>query len=529
MLRSPAWSTLLLVVAPSITLAQAPASSPEIVAQVQASRARLAAEEYVLPPAEIVKLVTTPRQSSGLGQQSPDGRLFLREESEGMPSLKDFGKFHYYFAGLQVDPAANRARALTTRGAARLRIVDATTGVSRSISIPAGARVTAPAWSPDGKQIAFIANFPNASHAWVADVATGSSRQVTPANSPLLATLATSLDWSGDGSRLIVVLIPANRGPEPARPAVAQGPLVRVWTDTTKSPQRNFASLLSDPFDQALMEYHTTGQIAIIDLRSRAIQRLGSPAMIANVDPSPDGKYFRVTTMQRPFSYIVQYQNFGQVEEIWDAAGTVLAQVTKRPLRESPDTGDTPGPRQDGSKRGLSWLPSGEGLYYLEPVPGRSGQSGDSGAARPGQGGGNRPDRLVKWSPPFGPADTTVLYRGDGPLAQVVLSEDGKLAFFAATRSGQGELFAVDLSRPNIRYSIVRQRNYTPVIAGLQTGGFGGGGGRGGPSDSAFYQNPGALATRRGPHGRDHPASSCWEPSSAGTTWRTFRAPSSTR
>lgn len=504
MLRLRSCSALLLFLVPSPILAQAPTSSPDIVAQVQASRARLAAEEYVKPPAEIVKLVTAPRQSSALGQQSPDGRLFLREESDGLPTVNEFGKFHYYFAGLQVDPAASRARALTTRGAVRLRIVDATTGVSRSITVPTGARVTAPIWSPDGKQIAFIANFATASHAYVADVATGASRQVTPANSPLLATMVTSLDWTADGSRLVAVLVPVNRGPEPGRPAIARGPLVRVWTDTAKSPQRNFASLLSDPFDQTLMEYHTTGQVAVIDLKTRAVQRLGAPAMIANVDPSPDGKYFRVSTMQRPFSYIVQYQNFGQVEEIWDASGKVLAQVMKRPLRESPDTSDTPFQRQEGSKRGLSWMPSGEGLYYLEAAPGRSAPAGDSVARPGGQGGGNRPDRLVKWSPPFGPGDTTVLYRGDGPLSQVVLSEDAKLAFFAATRTGQGELFAIDLSRPNTRYSIVRQRNYTPTIAGLQAGGFGGGGGggRGGAGDSAFYNNPGALATRRGPHGR---------------------------
>ncbi len=479
--------------------AQAP--SPEVAAEVQASLARLASDQYVKPAPELVKLITAPRQPASLGQQSPDRRYFLREESEGMPTVNDFGKPHYYFAGLQVDPAANRARALTTRGAARLRIVDAMTGASRTIAIPSGARVTSPVWSPDGKQIAFIANFASASHAYVADVATGAARQITPASSPLLATLATSLDWTAGGAALAVVVVPANRGPVPVKPAVATGPLVRLWTDSAKSPQRNFASLLDEPFDQTLMEYYTTGQLAVIDLKTRALRRIGAPAMILNVDPSPDGKYFRVTTMQKPFSYVVQYQNFGQTDEVWDATGRVLAEINKRPLREAPDTSDTPGPqRAEGSKRGLAWMPAGEGLYYLESA-GRNGAGDSTGTGRPGGfGGANaRPDRLVRWSPPFGAADTTVLFRGDGPISQVVLSEDGKLAFFAASRQGQGEIFAVDLSAPTVRHTIVRQRNYTPTISGRGGfGGFGGGGGRGGPSDSAFYHNPGALLTRRG-------------------------------
>lgn len=485
--------------------AQSPGYPPEVVAQVAASRARLAAETYVTPPETIVKLVTIPRPSAALGQQSPDRRFFLREETDALPSLSDYGKPHEYFAGLQVDPAANRARALTTRGATRLRIIDAATGASRTIAVPTGARVTAPAWSPDGRQIAFIANFPGASHVYVAEAATGASRQLTPASTPLLATLVTSVDWTAGGGAIVAVLVPSNRGAEPRRPAVAEGPLVRLWLDSIKSPQRNFASLLQDPAEQRLMEYHTTGQLAVLDVRSRAVRRVGRPAMIAGVDPSPDGRYFRVTTIRPPYSYVVQYRSFGQVEEVWDAGGNVLAEVLSRPLREAPDTSDDgPGPQtNEGSKRSLGWMPDGSGLYYLESAPGRAVLPSDSGAARPaGERGNYRPDRLVRWSPPFGPGDTTVLYRSEGPLSQVVLSDDGRIGFFAAIRAGQGEIFAVHLAEPGQRHTIIRQRNFTPAIAGRPSAGrSGGGAGRGGPSDEEFYGNPGSLMTRRGGSG----------------------------
>jgi Tol biopolymer transport system component len=90
-----------------------------------------------------------------------------------------YGKPHFYFAGLQVDPAANRARALTTRGAVGLSLIDATTGASTTIETPKNATVSATSWSPDGKQLAYIANFETASHVFVADLATRKSVQVT--------------------------------------------------------------------------------------------------------------------------------------------------------------------------------------------------------------------------------------------------------------------------------------------------------------------------------------------------------------
>jgi len=490
----------------SLLVAQAPAAGAKLSDDLAASRARLVSETYVTPPEPIVRLVTAPRHLNfSLARPSPDRRYFIREVAE-VPVVHSFGKPHYYLGGLQVDPAANRARSLTTRGAAQLSLIDATSGRPTVIELPAGATVTSPVWAPDGRQVAFIANFDKASHVYLADVATGKSRPLT--RTPLLATLVTGIEFTGDGSGIVTVLLPDNRPAEPARPAVAAGPRVQVWMDSLKSPQRTFFSLLEEPHEQALLEYYTTGQLAVIDVKSRAVRKLGAPAMIRSVDPSPDGRYFRVTTMQKPFSYVVQYNNFGELEQIWDATGKVLAEVVKRPLREAPDTSDDPAARRnDGGKRSLAWLPRGDGLSYLEPIPSSRERtdSSDAGAARggPAGGGSTRPDRLVKWLPPFGKGDTTVLYRADGPIAQLAWSADASTIFVGTTRSGTGELYAVRLSEPDKKYSIVRQRGYTPQISGLGGGGFGGGGGRGGNANDSlsFYNNPGSLMTRSTPAG----------------------------
>jgi dipeptidyl aminopeptidase/acylaminoacyl peptidase len=484
-------------------------------ASIEQARELLAKESYVKPPEVIQKLVTAPRHLSvSLTQPSPDRRYFLKEQSEGLPSVKAFGKPHLYFGGLQVDPAANRARALTTRGAVGLSLVDASSGTATTIETPKNATISATSWSPDGKQLAYIANFETASHVFVADIATKKSVQVT--KTPLLATLVTAVDWTVDGKNVVVVLIPEPRAAQPQKPAIATGPRVQVWTEGKQSPQRTFFSLLEEPYEKDLMEWYVTGQLAVIDVKTKAVRKIGSPALIQSADVSPDGQYFRVTTMQKPFSYIVQYSSFGVNDELWDANGKVVATINKRALREAPDTSDADGggfgrAGGEGPRRGLSWMPSGPGMYYIAsetpargdtsataaPAGGRAG-----GAGRGGAGGGNRPDRLIKWSAPFGPNDTTTLYRHTGPLAGVAFTDDGRMVFAAATSNNQGEIFAVRLDDPSKRYTVVRQRGYSPSLGAA--GGRGGGGGRGGAAGDdtlSFYNNPGALVTKRGTAG----------------------------
>jgi hypothetical protein len=357
---------LSLVVAPVFS---ALAQGNDAAAQIAADKALLAKETYQMPPDAIAKLVLAPRHLNvSLSQPSPDRRHFLKQESEGLPSVKDFGKPHNYYGGLQVDPKANRNRTLTTRGGVGLSLIDAITGKSTSIQVPPGATVSGPVWSPDGKQLAFIANFETASHVYVADIATAKSVQVTNAKNPLLATLVQTVDWTADGKSVIAVVIPDGRGAEPQKPAIAAGPRVELHLEAVKSPQRQF---------------YTTGQLSVIDVKTKIAKKVGAPAMIQSVDASPDGQFFRVSTMTEPFSYVVQYTSFGGLEQLWDVNGKTVAELQKRPLREVPDTAGGGGGRGGAAgptgKRGLTWMPNGQGMYFIAgtaPAAGRGGEPG---------------------------------------------------------------------------------------------------------------------------------------------------------
>jgi dipeptidyl aminopeptidase/acylaminoacyl peptidase len=487
----------------------------------------LARESYTKPPAEIEKLVTAPRQNNvSLSNQSPDRKYFLKLQSEGMPSVQSFGKPHLYFAGLQVDAKANRARTLTTRGAAGLSLIDASTGVSRELDIPKGATVSAPAWSPNGSQLAYIANFDASSNLYVADVATGKSRKL--GMTPLLATLVSTIDWTEDGRSLVAVLLPTPRGAEPVRPGIETGPQVRM-TQGKKISTRNYASLLMDPFDKAQMEYYVTGQLAMIDVKTGRVSKIGAPSMISAVDMSPDGKAFRVTLLQKPFSYIVPETSFGTQEELWDASGKRVAVLSKRGLSET-EAGDAPaggrgGAAADTARRNFGWMPNGTGLYFLQQDAGAAGRTagdtsavsaasgavmgvnngmtgGPPAAGRGGRGAavaGAHKDHLYEWLPPFDATSRKEILASDSRLGGVIFSDDGRMVFAAENVNGTGALIAVALDDVSKHYTIWRQRATTASVGAPVRGAGGGGGGRGGADDSlSFYQSPGALMTKRG-------------------------------
>src|SRR5690606_30088607 len=143
--------------------------------------------------------------------------------------------------------------------------------------------------------------------------------------------------------------------------------------------------LLETPYEHELLKYHITGQLALIDVDSRAVRRIGRPAMFKSIGVAPDGQYVRVTTIQEPFSYIVPVSNFATAEEIWDLDGRVVIEVARNPVRDGRQgagarDGDNAGDR-DGGRRNLAWRPDGKGLVFLqlEPAPAR-GQQSDSAA-----------------------------------------------------------------------------------------------------------------------------------------------------
>ena len=493
-------------------------------------------ETYATPPPEVAEAVLAPRHLNvAVSNPSPDKKWFLNQVGDGPVPMSTFSKPFDELGGVFIDFKANRSRALTISNNAAIQITSAADGTKKPIAIPANARITSATWVPDGSGIAYFVHTDDGTHIWITDLATNKPRQVTPR--PVLATLVTSFEFTKDGKQIATVLIPDNRPPRPVAPLAPTGPEVKVSEDKEKNRLRTFPSLMSAPYEFQLLEWHATGQLALIDVpppapagksaakpapargakpgQTPGVKKIGQPAVIRAIDLSPDGKYVRVTSMTKPFSYIVPVSSFGSLEQVWDTDGKVLAKVRETPLNlgVQDDTQPPPDPTQlaagggrggaqEQGKRELAWREDGQGLTYLEQEPPPPGETPAAGAGRAGRGGAGRgaaaagdqaggqgrgqaqrKDRLFQWLPPFEEKGAKVLFENNTRMSSHRFSPDMQTLFFRET-SGQNTVeVAVNLKDPTQRYTLARFRTDDPAANPgniVMVRGGGGGGGRGG-------------------------------------------------
>jgi dipeptidyl aminopeptidase/acylaminoacyl peptidase len=496
---------------PLTILAQAPSPTGRSTPSAPAARAAapsaddllLNKEGYQTPPPDLADAVLAPRYLNvTLGNLSPDKRWFLNMIGDGPVVMKTFSKPFDELGGLFIDFKANRSRTLTISNSIGIQLISAADGTKKTIQLPPGARVTNATWSPDSSSIAYYVHRDDATEIWIASVATGQSRQLT--TTPILATLVTTFAFSGDGKSIVTVFPPDGRGPRPSMEAVVPtGPEVKVSAGS-KASLRTFPSLMTSPQDFALLEWHATGQLALVDVTTRAVRKVGAPTMVRSVDLSPDGQYLRVTRMTKPFSYIVPVSNFGSVEEVWDLSGKALAQITSRPINlgAAPDDpnadpvvapqGGGRGAGNENGKRELAWRTDGPGFTYLEQEPAPPGSTNGAGAGRTGRGGTGggggraaggraaqpqgppRRDRLMEWLPPFDGTSTKLLYENAVMMSNLMFSPDRSAIFFTE-RTGQTETEdAVYLADTTAKYTFAKY------------------------DTSDFYANPGTILALRG-------------------------------
>jgi len=417
----------------------------------------IADETFVAPPSSIADAVLAPRHLNvTLQELAPGGAWFLNEVGDGPVTMDRFSRPFDELGGLFIDAASNRERSLSVRSNATLQIISADDGTVVNVQLPRGARVSNARWIPDGSAVLFYAHTDTDTHIYAADPATGRTRQLT--RSPVLATLATDFSVSKDGHTLATVLVPERRAARPQESAVPTGPSLKV-TEDGENMLRTYASLMTTPHHQALLEWHVTGQVVLIDVESRRVTRVGEPTMVRALDVSPDGSFVRVTRMTKPFSYIVPVRNFGSVEQIWDASGQMLATIQV----DSLDTGiqdrdaaggDGPGGNATG-KREVAWRADGAGLTFLEREVPATDETEDAIEDDEDERTGPQ-DRVMLWAPPFGDDDLSVVYASDSRLSAHQFSPDHRWLFLHERSGQRTHEFAVDLNAGEDKHTLAR-------------------------------------------------------------------------
>jgi dipeptidyl aminopeptidase/acylaminoacyl peptidase len=295
---------------------------------------------YLTPPKVIVDILDAAPPPTGL--LSPSRDVLVVYERRSMPSIAELAQPMLRLAGLRLNPRTNAPH----RGADIVGVTLTATadGASRKVTLPAERKILPIGFSPDGSRLAVGVLEEQATTLWLIDVATAQAHAVTGA-ARLNWGFGEACEWQHDSRALLCRLVPANRGAEPVAPAAPSGPNVQE-TQGKAAPVRTYQDLLTSAQDEALFEHYFTSQLAHVDVASGQATPIGEPALYVSADPSPDGTFLLVSTLTRPFSRLVPYDDFPKRIAVWTREGRLARAIADVPMADTvPITGVITGPR----------------------------------------------------------------------------------------------------------------------------------------------------------------------------------------
>ncbi len=404
--------------------------------------------KYLLPSRQIQDLLTRDNHRDSLQELSPDGRFLMIPIQENYSTLELMSQKTYRLGMLELNPDVNREWRLNTYGIKGLKVFDLEQRSSRRIGLPSGTLISGMTWSPDGQRIAFLAHLDRGTQVWTADPNSGEANPLGEAY--VMATLSgrqprgraatapsSMLQWTPDGG-VITLLVPSNRGPEPAQSRVPGSPIIRRTRDKP-TPTPTYPFLLRTQHDQQLFKYYTTSQLALLR-PGQSPRNLGTPAQYVSISSSPDGQNILVEKVVEPYSFIVSHTNFARDLQVLNMNGRVLSTIRRTPLREVASQGRGRNPALD-LPREVAWRPDGKGLsmLWLEAKTPGDEEEADSENS-------DRQDQLMTLAAPFNMNRIQTLAATEESLSSLAFSEDGNLAFVTRAKGGKQDIAAYDLT-----------------------------------------------------------------------------------
>lgn len=264
-------------------------------------------------------------------------------------SIEELSEEELRLGGLRINPVTNIGS--RTRYYTGINVKNGKKGNIKTIGgLPEHVRLANFTWSPNQKLMAFTNTTTTGVELWVLDIEMASAKKLSNAN--LNANVNDPFTWFKDSKALLVKMLPNNRKPLiNTKEAIPTGPTISISEAGVEAQNRTYQDLLKNKNDEFNFEQLVLADIYKIDLNGTS--SLWKPSdLFLNTTFSPDGNYVMVTTIQKPFSYLVPYTRFPSTTTIYKSNGDFVKTVLEVPLIEDLPKGFM---AERKGKRDLNW------------------------------------------------------------------------------------------------------------------------------------------------------------------------------
>ncbi len=397
---------------------------------------------YQKPSAEILKLADYQRPPSVSMDSKREWMIFSYRDT--YKSLDELNQQEIRLGGLRINPVTNISSSITY--ITNLKIKKLKDKVETQVSgLPKGAKIAYTTLSPDEKKLAFTNTTEKGVELWVLDLASSTATKLVA--DQLNANLGMPYLWYKDSKNLLIKTIPTDKPTLiDSSKDLPAGPTVST-ADGKVSQNRTYQDLLKNPQDEINFETLTKADLKKVNLHGEITEEKTAD-IYTGMSFSPDGKYLMLTTIKKPFSYIVPLSRFPMTTTIYDQAGNLVKTVNEVPLTEIMPKGFS---SVRTGKRNMTWRDDQPAtLVYAEALDG--GDQNKTAEYR---------DEIFTWEAPFTAAPKS-LFRTKQRYSGTEWSNSHYAVISESWYDSRNtKSFLLDLNTGNSR--IIEDRNFQDV------------------------------------------------------------------
>ncbi|WP_372792367.1 prolyl oligopeptidase family serine peptidase [Lutibacter sp.] len=302
---------------------------------------------YQKPPKEILELAEAPIAPSIRMDDKGENIVFLYRSN--FKSIDELSETEMRLGGLRINPVTNIGSRENYYTNIKIRVGRNNTD-EKVLGLPENGRFANFSWSPNQEKMAFTNTVTTGVELWVLDIQTKSVKKITNAN--INANTRSPYSWFKDNNSLLIKVISKEKlALINTKTAVPTGPTVSLSEEGVKAQNRTYQDLLKNPADEHNFEQLVLSELYRVNLNGE-VKLWKKNDMFTNVSFSPNGDYVLVSTIKKPFSYLVPYNRFASETTIYNSDGVFVKTILEIPLIEDLPQGFM---AERKGKRNLSW------------------------------------------------------------------------------------------------------------------------------------------------------------------------------